>query len=324
MLTPIRHTPREPDLGRLAGLAGICIFAVAVFVWQNADFRGTSDSLAAYRSGLYLQPWRAISSGFIHQSALHLSFNLVTLWILGARTCRRYGTTSFLLVFLVSLFVGQVTYTLTSNGHVIGVSGGACGLYGYLLLKEWKNTLFQTLRAWSFFWVYPLLLIVLFGLDLTGLLTIANTSHVAGVATGCCCAFAAKSRWQKIPIALITIASVVLVVFRPWDPVWQSLHGKVSPSSLLPVSGCGAEPAIEVDNHAPALLVTILNPRRRQLVVSYFDANGQLVEALRFQAKARSLVPLSGSVWRVDDENGACVGQFAAFRDGVVALDPGD
>ena len=170
-----------PVAGRLLSVIILCATTIAVFIWQTTEFRSASEALVAYRSGLYLQPWRAITSGFIHQSAPHVLFNLVTLWIAGARTCQRYGVWWLLVVFFVSLFVGQVAHTLITQSQVVGISGGICGLYGFLIHREWQGSLVQTLRLWEFFWVYPLALLVLFVLDVVGLLSIANVSHVVAI-----------------------------------------------------------------------------------------------------------------------------------------------
>jgi len=260
------------------GVLILWILTVAAFVWQTIDFRGATESLMAYRSGLYLQPWRAVTSGFIHQSGPHALFNLVTLWITGVRTCRRFGAAWFFFVFFVSLFVGQISHTMISRSQVVGISGGVCGLYGFLLLKEWQGSVIPTLRYWSFFWVYPLALLLLFILDAIGLLGFANVNHLAGIATGWLLAFATGPAWRKIPIALITIASLLLVAVRPWDPVWQSVHGRFAQSSLLPATNCGHAigPPTDIVMQAPALQVTILNPRRQRLVVSYWSTHWPL------------------------------------------------
>lgn len=294
--------------------------ALGVFAWQTTDFDEAFDAIAAYRSALYLQPWRALTSAFLHQAFPHLIFNLVTLWFAGVRMWRGFGGRWFFMVFVLSILVGQVAHTLITDTQVIGMSGGICGFYGFLFYEEWRGSLAATLRSWAFFWVYPLLLLVLFVLDQVGLLDIANVSHLVAIASGWLLALGTGTMTRKAPIILVTATSLALLLVRPWDPVWQAIHGTYPESALLAVSECRPTvgPSTEVVLQAPVLVVTILNPDRRRLVVSYYDPEGELVETFRFNVKARSFRPYEGSVWRLDTEDGACLLQFDASRDGVV------
>lgn len=311
-----------PVVGQLLGLIILCVLALSAFLWQSIDERGATEALVAYRSALYLQPWRAISSGFIHQSFPHVLFNLVTLWISGVRTCRKYGSGWFLLVFFVSLFVGQICHTMLYPSQVVGISGGVCGLYGFLLVKEWQGSLSQTLRHWAFLWIYPFALFALFVLHTVGILSIANVNHLVTITTGGLVAYAAGPLWRQLPIVLTSLASIVFVLYRPWDPVWQAVHARYTSSDLLPTIECrpAIGPPTDMVMRAPALVITIVNPLQQYLFVSYYDPNGELVDTLDFAAEARSFRPLQGSIWRIDDENGVCIGQFIAEHDGVVEL----
>ena len=313
---------QRPVPGQLLALLVLCVLTVLAFVWQTIDERGATEALVAYRSALYLQPWRAISSGFIHQGLPHVIFNLVTFWIAGARTCRRYGAAWFLGVFFLSMFVGQVCHTMLYPSQIVGISGGVCGLYGFLFVREWQGSLSQTLRRWAFFWIYPVALLVLFVLHTVGLLSIASVNHLIGIAAGGLVALGAGALWRQLPIIVMSLASIVFVLYRPWDTVWQAVHARYTSSDLLRTTECTPVigPSTDIVMRAPVLVVSIVNPLQRHVFVRYYDPNGDLVDAFDSRAEARSFRPLQGSIWRIDDENGVCISQFIARRSGIVEV----
>lgn len=304
------------------GLWLICVVMLAVFVWQSIDPSVVTESLTAYRSALYLQPWRAITSAFVHQGAAHAMFNLVTFAIAAHRTCQLYGAKWLAISFFASVFVGQVAHTLITAGYVVGISGGVCGLYGFLLCREWRGSLAKTIRTWAFFWLYPLTLISLFVIDFFGFLNVADLNHLVGIGTGVLVALGAKSFCYKLPILLTVTVSFLLVAFRPWDPVWHAVHGAYDRSLLIPVMPCAPATGLSEESirHVSDTDITIINPDGRHIVLSYFNSKGNLVKELDFAIKARSFKPLQGSIWRLETGKGECLGQFTALRSGVVAL----
>ncbi len=303
----------------------ISLAAVAVSIWGWRDFAKVEEALTAYRSGLYLQPWRAISSVFLHVLAPHLIFNVVTLLVIGARVAIRYGVSWLVACFFLGAFVGQVAHTLIGPSFVVGISGGVCALYGFLLVREWKGAWIPTLRSWAMFWIYPLLLLALLVADQIGLLNIANVNHIVGIAIGALLAKSATSsrkRYWQAATSIVVLVAGTLAVYRPWDLVWRAVHNVNDVTELLQSHSCDDAPGLPSEGvlSATPLVVTIRNPDRPSITVSYVDRSGDVVEIIRTRARARSFRPLKGSVWFVADENGECIGKFAADRDGVVTF----
>ena len=308
------------------GPAAIGAVTVAVYVWAVIDVDGVFDALGAYRSALYQQPWRAVTSGFIHDILPHLLFNLITLAVFGYRVAQRVGSGWFFAIFFISLIVGQVAHTLAGPGSAYALSGGVCGLYGFLLGYEWRSSLGRTMRSWFGFWLYPLLLLLLAILDRLGVIPpVADLNHVVGIAMGLLLAAGRRGRnrrYYNAAAATLTTVALVLTVLRPWDPIWRAIYGPVDPSTALPRLDCDEPfplPGPEVIS-APPLQVTLLNPARHELTISYYNPEGALIETFEFSLRARSFRPLTGSVWLAADAQGACVARFHATRDGVLPL----
>jgi len=86
------------------------------------------------------EPWRMITSGFIHSddlltnptSALHIVLNMYTLWILGGVLEPMLGRLRFFALYMLAILGGSVAVLLLSNpfGGVLGASGGIFGLMG--------------------------------------------------------------------------------------------------------------------------------------------------------------------------------------------------
>lgn len=78
------------------------------------------------------QPWRLLSSAFLHFGLFHLVMNMLALLVLGMDLERGLGRARFLAVYLVSALWGGAAVALFSqvNSETVGASGGVFGLLG--------------------------------------------------------------------------------------------------------------------------------------------------------------------------------------------------
>jgi len=94
------------------------------------------------------EPWRMITSGFIHSdslltdptSILHIALNMYTLYILGGVLEPMLGRLRFFALYMLSILGGSVAVLLFGNpvGGVLGASGGIFGLMGayFIVLRS--------------------------------------------------------------------------------------------------------------------------------------------------------------------------------------------
>jgi GlpG protein len=81
--------------------------------------------------------WRLISPGFIHFNVMHITFNLLMLWLLGGQLEIQKGSMAFLgLAFFVSA-ISNVAQLFETSYMFGGMSGVVYGLVGYCWL--WKH-----------------------------------------------------------------------------------------------------------------------------------------------------------------------------------------
>ncbi|MFD1468857.1 rhomboid family intramembrane serine protease [Hymenobacter caeli] len=81
------------------------------------------------------QPWRLLTSVFVHAGATHLLLNGFSLWLLGVLLEARVGAARLLAVYLASGAAGSLATLWYHRGGInsVGASGAIFGLYGLLL-----------------------------------------------------------------------------------------------------------------------------------------------------------------------------------------------
>jgi hypothetical protein len=80
------------------------------------------------------EPWRFITSMFLHGDFLHIFFNLYALILFGTILERKTGSSNFLKIFFLSGIVGNIFYyitvllSITPPTPALGASGGVYGI----------------------------------------------------------------------------------------------------------------------------------------------------------------------------------------------------
>lgn len=111
----------------------VLVFVAEAITGQLVSPNGSPivGALLYYPPDTAIQPWRMITSLFVHGSILHILFNMYSLFVLGPELERLVGRWRFAALFLLSGFGGSVAVLLSSpNSAVIGASGAIFGLFG--------------------------------------------------------------------------------------------------------------------------------------------------------------------------------------------------
>lgn len=92
-------------------------------------------TLAFYPPLMWAEPWRFITSAFVHGGIVHVMFNAYSLWVLGNLIERVVGSARFVIIFGVSIVAGAIAVALMSpNSVVIGASAGIFGLFAAMFI----------------------------------------------------------------------------------------------------------------------------------------------------------------------------------------------
>jgi GlpG protein len=145
------------------------------------------------------QYWRLLTPIFLHFGWLHIAFNSLWLWELGALIEQRLGS-PFLLLLVVGSGAGSnaAQYLYTGPSLFGGMSGvvyallGFCWVYNGLLPRSGLGVP----RGIVAFMIGWLVFCMVGATEMLGFGSIANAAHVGGLLLGCLFAALAAS-WQR-------------------------------------------------------------------------------------------------------------------------------
>jgi rhomboid protease GluP len=202
--------------------------AVTAILIVNACFFVLQQIVPATTPRLALIPraiaegewWRFFTPMVLHGSGFHILMNSLVLWIYGPHVEQAFGSARFVVLYIVSGFIGSVASFTFSEPFIIGVgaSGAIFGIAGVLLVYLYRR------RSSSF--VYAEMRNVMFfvGLNLAlGALLprIDIWAHIGGLVAGMalCLGFdrAESSRGRGLELATSAVvigAGLVMVMLR--------------------------------------------------------------------------------------------------------------
>ena len=126
--------------------------------------------------------WRFLTPAFLHGSIIHLSFNMYAIYSIGPSLERKYGSTSFILLYIIGAIFGNVVSFLFSPNVSLGASTAIFGLIAAQGVYIYKNRYLLGSAA------KPLLTNVLFMIAVNLFLGLSpgidNWGHLGGLVGG--------------------------------------------------------------------------------------------------------------------------------------------
>lgn len=157
--------------------------------------------------------WRVFTAMFLHANLTHVLFNMWALYLFGPALERRFGSTSFVALYLATgLGGGSLYHAVGRLAPAVGASGAIFGLMGALLAATYRQRHTPAGRA-----VFSqLMLLLLINLSLPFIIAnIAWEAHLGGLVAG----VAIAAAWDKLPqgtqgaaLQRVIIASAVALV----------------------------------------------------------------------------------------------------------------
>ena len=163
-----------------------------------------------------VQPYRAITSGFLHGGMLHLLLNMYALWLIGPFLEQLLGRWRFVSLYFLSLFGGTVAVVLFASPAdiswrigVVGASGAVFGLFGavFLVLRHLGRDAQQIFVV--------IALNVVFSFVVRG---ISWQAHLGGLVVGALLALIFTRLPRRLQsaggvIGVVAVAAVLVVVY---------------------------------------------------------------------------------------------------------------
>ncbi len=194
-LPPVPSAPRQSVSFSRVPLT-TAIIAVNVLVFVAMTLTGVSpvhpglEDLVKWGADvgtftLLRQPWRMLTSNYVHDGILHIGFNMWCLWSLGALAERIFDRWTYFFTYCFCGLGGSLaSIVIHPNGEGVGASGAIFGVAGALIaalylghLPVHPGALKATLKSLLSFAAYNLI----FGALIPG---IDNSAHVGGLLTG--------------------------------------------------------------------------------------------------------------------------------------------
>jgi membrane associated rhomboid family serine protease len=108
----------------------------------GGNVNGTGNSI--YENGVLFGPvvadgewWRLGTAMFLHYGPVHLSFNMLVLWVLGQGVEEYFGAARYALLYIVAGLAGSAGALIWSpNALTVGASGAIWGIMGAAIVLE--------------------------------------------------------------------------------------------------------------------------------------------------------------------------------------------
>jgi len=223
----------------------------------------------------YNQPWRMLTSPFIHRNIQHYLGNFLFLLVFGYRIERAYGWKYVLGVFFGALVTGYVVHLTVMHEGIIGISGGVCGLFGFSLIANRRTPWWQTFTKYPLHGIYLAGLIWFVIADYADLLpsTVAHVNHAVGILYGIGFGMAfllmprnVRWRWAILVLPILFFASQL---YSPWQLEWQLLHSQPVLNSSL--ADCRTH---TIEEKTPAV-ITFVNSSDKPVVLYLMSFEGR-------------------------------------------------
>jgi len=130
------------------------------------------------------QPWRMLTSNYVHIGIIHLAFNMWCLWNLGRLAERVLGRLNYVVLYtfcglagsLASLWWHPMTVGAGASGAIFGLAGAAIAVFYLGHLPIAKAAIQGTMRSLLIFVGYNLFFGLTPGID--------NSAHIGGLVAG--------------------------------------------------------------------------------------------------------------------------------------------
>ena len=171
---------------------GLYIATVLYSMKNGHAASGDLDSNTLYDFGAKFQTiwtgqwWRLITAGFLHGGLMHILMNSWVLWDIGTQVEQSYGTSRYLVIYLVSTITGFLGSLLWAPLVLsIGASAGIFGLFGAMIALGLRDrsaygaAIRQMYMRWAGLCLVLGILPALFGISFMD-----NAAHIGGITGG--------------------------------------------------------------------------------------------------------------------------------------------
>jgi len=193
--------------------------------WYNVGQLGLTPSDQIW-SGKY---WALITAIFPHLNIVHILFNMMWTWRLGAAIEAELNPLAYLGFIIGAAVVGSGAQIALTGDNGIGMSGVVYAMFGLMWAGRGRSAVWRSLanrENMNLFIGWGVLCIIT---TYTGIMRIGNGAHFGGLAFGLCVGYLWLAPRKRpvfyAPLALLTIITIMSVTWLPWSSSWQWWKG---------------------------------------------------------------------------------------------------
>ena len=173
--------------------------------------------------GTQSQPYRLLTSAFLHDGLLHIAFNMWFLYAVGPALEKGVGKVNFLAIYLASLFAGSFGALLFQpDVPTVGASGALFGLLGALAVIANR----RGISIWQSGIGLTIVINIVFSLSIAG---VSIGAHIGGLAGGAICGWLylelAEKRRSRTTFLLGCVAVAVVAIIASYLITTPSFQG---------------------------------------------------------------------------------------------------
>ncbi len=123
----------------------LVLINVVMFVVEKI-FPSVFQYLAMTPAIGYFQPWRLLTTTFLHAGLWHILFNMLMLYLIGSAVERAFGHWRFLAIYFAGAFAGSMAVIawvfanpVTITQATVGASGALYGLFGAVFIAQRRS-----------------------------------------------------------------------------------------------------------------------------------------------------------------------------------------
>lgn len=151
------------------------------------------------------QYYRLLTAGFLHESLLHIAFNMWFLFVLGPMLESAVGRLNFTVVYFVSLLAGSFGALLFEpRVPTVGASGALFGMLGALIVVAY----YRGISIWQSGLALTLIINIVFSLTVSD---ISIGAHLGGVVAGAVCGWLIVQVGERRNLQAAAIAGCVVL-----------------------------------------------------------------------------------------------------------------
>jgi GlpG protein len=228
----LRTSTEQPIMTML--LIALSVAFTAAYWYSNYDktspFRGIANigvvSAADIWDGKY---WALITSMFPHANLMHIAFNMMWTWRLGAAIEKEVHPVAYLFFILGAAILGSGVQLCIAGQTGIGMSGVVYAMFGLMWAGRgsfvtWRGM--ATRDNLNLFIGWGVLCIVT---TYFNIMPVANGAHFGGLLFGLCVGFIWYAPRRRpvfaAPLAALCVITVMSLMWAPWSESWQWWRG---------------------------------------------------------------------------------------------------